>query len=291
MGNPNVEMADNGTYKSLLVSVTNRINNLQDEMATSFSAANMELVVNRINSLQGEMVELADNRTSSAAVELASPLSAALTPSKNGNSMNFITLREELRKVGLVVQKSVGAVDVVLTYILPGRTFSENAVPQIDYCKNDDDLVRYCQEHNIIQDAYRLSKRFPFAKTEHFFWESRAQAALYCDSVAKGTHVVLQLGVAQRIKTPAGTYKRIRKMLRRCAIPECDKTAQTGGNCFAHGGGKHCSKPDCNSRALLGGNCYVHGGGRRCAVDDCIKACKINGFCHKHNKANQALFS
>ena len=45
-----------------------------------------------------------------------------------------------------------------------------------------------------------------------------------------------------------------------CQVEGCDKGAQTGGRCIAHGGGRRCQVEGCNKGAQSGGRCRAHVG-------------------------------
>ena len=69
----------------------------------------------------------------------------------------------------------------------------------------------------------------------------------------------------------------------RCSEEGCDKYAQKGGLCIAHGGvgsnRKPCSVEGCTTLANRWGLCGKHGGFYRCSEEGCDKAAKKGGLC------------
>jgi len=98
-------------------------------------------------------------------------------------------------------------------------------------------------------------------------------------------------------------------LTKRCKSPGCPKSAQRGGKCIAHGGGKkckvegcttsarakfdvcvrhgakerRCAEEGCENRALKGKKCKAHGGGHRCQHPGCDKSAESRSdFCISH---------
>ncbi|OWZ14237.1 hypothetical protein PHMEG_00012317 [Phytophthora megakarya] len=59
--------------------------------------------------------------------------------------------------------------------------------------------------------------------------------------------------------------------------------ARTRNLCRAHGGGApHCQVEGCEKVAEPGGSCWAHGGGKRCKVEGCMKRRVSKGLCSDH---------
>ena len=74
----------------------------------------------------------------------------------------------------------------------------------------------------------------------------------------------------------------------RCSEEGCDKYAQKGGLCIAHGGvggkRKPCSEEGCTTLAQRWGPCVKHGGSR--SEEGCDKQAQKGGLCGTHALAN-----
>ena len=72
----------------------------------------------------------------------------------------------------------------------------------------------------------------------------------------------------------------------RCSEEGCDKQAQKGGLCIAHGGvggsKKPCSVEGCTTLANRWGLCVKHGGFYRCSEEGCDKVAQKGGLCKVH---------
>ncbi|KAG7381089.1 hypothetical protein PHYPSEUDO_006464 [Phytophthora pseudosyringae] len=73
-----------------------------------------------------------------------------------------------------------------------------------------------------------------------------------------------------------------RPNLRRCSVPDCQKTAKRGGRCISHGGGNKCAVDGCITSVVSRGLCVAHGGGKRCQTQGCTKSAQSGGSCWVH---------
>ena len=107
-------------------------------------------------------------------------------------------------------------------------------------------------------------------------WVQREQ----CESRRVAGHVGGRPGKRGRYEAWTGQHGR------RPLEQGCDKWAQAGGLCIAHGGGKQkpCSVEGCGTLAASRGVCVKHGGGNRkpCSVEGCGTLANSKGLCVKH---------
>lgn len=74
-----------------------------------------------------------------------------------------------------------------------------------------------------------------------------------------------------------------------CVVDGCEKVAEPGGRCGAHGGGKRCKIEGCTKRRATKGLCYDHGGGRHCSLEWCNKYADKSGYCAGHKREKQQM--
>mmetsp|Transcript_25961 Transcript_25961/g.72699 ORF Transcript_25961/g.72699 Transcript_25961/m.72699 type:complete len:355 (+) Transcript_25961:78-1142(+) len=108
---------------------------------------------------------------------------------------------------------------------------------------------------------------------------SPIDAGRYCTEHAK---LVCSTRSCNRM-AEAGSFKcNFHQRSRSCKVVGCQRSAQQGGACVNHGGGKKCAHPGCNKSSQTQGRCARHGGRRECIVKGCHKYRSSNGRCMQH---------